>query len=201
MLTISKDSHFLSHSVNITSSFTVYNQSSLCLHPFIVTEALTKSDIYEAQVLITGDGASWRSSFICRILQPEKSNPLSLKIQTRGSEHKQANFSQGMKNKKKKRERERIKNSLQVFRWQLADWDWLTEFLPCCGITHPHQLSTPSLEYVHTGMLFLKSKGHSGFVHFFRHISIPVTEFWQQLPAIANPLPKGWFQGGKSVSC
>lgn len=53
-----------------------------------------KLDIYEAQILITRDLAGWVMSLICRVLQPDKSNLLSFKIQAVGSDHKLGHFSQ-----------------------------------------------------------------------------------------------------------
>lgn len=108
----SKERWFTSHSVNITSSFIVYTQGSLWLHPRIVTEALIKLGFYEARVLIIGERAGWMMPSICRVLQLEKSNLLSFKNQARGSDHKLAHFSQTKKKKRKK------PASLQI----ITDW-------------------------------------------------------------------------------
>lgn len=99
----SKEPRFTSHSVNITSSFIVYTQSSLWLHPCIVTEALIKLGIYEARILIIGDWAGWMMLFICRVLQLDESNLLSFKTPATCSDHKLAYFSQIIKKDKTKK--------------------------------------------------------------------------------------------------
>lgn len=99
----SKEPRFTSHSVNITSSFIVYTQSSLWLHPCIVTEALIKLGIYEARILIIGDWAGWMMLFICRVLQLDESNLLSFKTPAMCSDHKLAYFSQIIKKDKTKK--------------------------------------------------------------------------------------------------
>lgn len=190
----SEEPRFTSHSVNITSSFIVYTQSSLWLHPCIVTEALIKLGIYEARILIIGDWAGWMMLFICRVLQLDESNLLSFKTPATCSDHKLAYFSQIIKKDKTKQKKH---TSLQVIADSLRATSFLLLMVNAFAMLWNHSSSSLATSYpqICTQRLVVPKKEEASldasmiWLVSWRDASFPLAQFWQERLTIAAPWP------------
>lgn len=147
---------------------------------------------------------------ICRVLQPDKSNLLSFKIQARGSDHKLGHFSQetntqtpqtnqpkkNQANKQNPKQANPKKAKPNPVNFQtIVDWNklvsycWCSIFSQCSGITRPPQLSPPTLKYIRKGLLFRRSIwGCCNDFFCLWDASFLLAQFWRQRLIVGAPL-------------